>query len=105
WRVGRNGNRQRRRDGLASLTRSRRLIVRRLAHVVLPLIVAVVWPAVSCQRGGVSGTVPVSGKVTYKGQPVAQATVTFIGEGEARTAVAITDARGVYQLKTLDSVG
>jgi hypothetical protein len=79
--------------------------VRKLADIVVPLIVAVVLSAVSCQRGSVSGTVPVSGKVTYKGQPVAQATVTFIGEGEARAAVAITDASGIYQLKTLDSAG
>jgi len=61
--------------------------------------------AVGCSRGSLSGTVPVTGKVTYKGQPVANATITFIGQGEARTAVAVTDASGVYRLKTLDSNG
>src|SRR5437867_1191633 len=61
--------------------------------------------AAGCQRGGIAGTVPVVGKITYKGQPVADATVTFIGEGDARPAVAITDAAGVYRLKTLDTAG
>lgn len=51
------------------------------------------------------GTAPVTGKVTYKGQPVAGATVTFVGEGDARSATAITREDGTYSLMTLDSEG
>jgi len=59
-----------------------------------------------CGGGGVSGTVPVSGKVSYKGQPVAGAIVTFNGEGaESRTAVAVSEADGTYKLRTLESEG
>ena len=53
----------------------------------------------------ISGTIPVSGKVTYKDQPVAGATVTFIGQGEGRSATAITAADGTYKLQTLDAAG
>ena len=55
--------------------------------------------------GNSLNTVPVSGKVTYQGQPVEGATVSFVGEGELKTAVAITKADGSYQLMTLDSKG
>jgi hypothetical protein len=71
----------------------------------LPIVAAIVLLAVGCNPGSVRGTVPVSGKVTYNGQPVADATVTFIGEGDARIAVSVTDASGEYRLKTLDSAG
>jgi hypothetical protein len=54
---------------------------------------------------GISGTVPVSGKVTYKDQAVAGATVSFLGAGEARPATAITAPDGTYKLMTLDAVG
>jgi hypothetical protein len=58
-----------------------------------------------CSDGGVLGTIPVGGKVSYKGAPVAGATVTFMGQGDARPAVAVTEADGTYRLKTLDSEG
>jgi hypothetical protein len=62
--------------------------------------------AIGCGGGGVSGTVPVSGKVSYKGQPVAGAIVTFTGGGEgSRPAVAVSEADGTYKLKTLESDG
>jgi len=62
--------------------------------------------AIGCGGGGVSGTIPVSGKVTYKGQPVAGAIVTFNAEGaEGRTAVAVSGADGTYKLRTLESDG
>jgi Carboxypeptidase regulatory-like domain len=69
------------------------------------LQVAMVVSALGCNQGSLPGTVPVSGKVTYKGQPVPHATVTFLGEGDTRTAVAVTDASGTYQLQTLDNRG
>src|SRR5262245_26970608 len=79
--------------------------VRMVAEFILTFSVASAMLPVGCNRGSVLGTVPVSGKVTYRGQAVANATVTFIGEGDARAAVAVTDPRGVYRLKTLDSAG
>jgi hypothetical protein len=58
-----------------------------------------------CSSSNPLGTVPVRGKVTYKGQPVAGATVTFVGEGNAKTATAITADDGHYALATLDYTG
>jgi hypothetical protein len=43
----------------------------------------------------------VSGKVTYQGQPVANATVTFLPDAAgSQSATGITDASGEYQLST-----
>lgn len=50
---------------------------------------------------GNSGAVPVSGKVTYNGQPVANANVIFTPKN-GRPAVGKTDAEGKY---TLSNVG
>lgn len=47
-------------------------------------------------------TAPVSGTVIYRGQPVANATVTFIGPGAARFSVGQTDAAGAFRLTTYD---
>jgi hypothetical protein len=47
----------------------------------------------------------VSGKVTYRGAPVAGAIVTFVPEGQGRTATATTGAAGVFSLTTVDSSG
>ena len=60
---------------------------------------------VGCNSGSVSGTVPVSGKVIYKGAAVEGAIVTFVPEGEGRTATATTAAGGVFSLNTVDSPG
>jgi hypothetical protein len=55
---------------------------------------------------GCSGptVVPVTGKVTYKGQPLAKATVTFIPTGSeggpASLAVSFTDDEGNFTLQT-----
>lgn len=60
---------------------------------------------VGCNSASVSGTVPVSGKVTYKGAPVEGAIVTFVPEGKGRTATATTGAGGVFSLTTVDAPG
>ena len=56
-----------------------------------------------CGDAGVSdrpNVVPVSGTVTYNGQPVDGATVTFISKGSARASLGVTDANGVFRLTT-----
>lgn len=55
--------------------------------------------------GGIPGTIPVSGTVTYGGKPVEGATISFIGKGAERPATAISKADGKYDLYTLDSRG
>lgn len=51
------------------------------------------------------GTVPARGMVTFKGQPIAGATVTFVGEGDTKTATAITGSDGRFELATLNFAG
>lgn len=65
------------------------MIARRAALLVLACILL-------CGCG--SGKVPVSGRVTYKGQPLADATVMFHGESTHATAHAITDDKGEFML-------
>jgi hypothetical protein len=79
--------------------------VRLIAPAHLLLLLACGLIVTGCSSGSVSGTVPVSGKVIYQGQPVTGATVSFVGEGNARPAVAISDESGTYDLMTLDTRG
>ena len=58
-----------------------------------------------CSGGSGIDTVPVTGKVTYKGQPVDGARVSFIGQGSAKTATGVSGADGSYTLMTLDANG
>ena len=59
-----------------------------------------------CGSGSVSGTSPVKGKVTYNGQPVEGATISFYSEADGvRPAVAVSGSDGTYELKTLDTTG
>src|SRR5687768_7723562 len=70
-------------------------------HCVLLLLTTIS----GCGPGNKLGTAPVTGTVTYRGQPVDGATVSFIPDGDGRPATAITKAGGAYQLTTLDSEG
>lgn len=54
---------------------------------------------------GNNGLAPVTGKVTYQGQPVSGATILFMGEGAARPATAVSGPDGGYSLQTLDASG
>ena len=69
--------------------------------------VAVLFASVAgCSQGRKVDTVPVSGKVTFKGSPLEGATVAFVrkaqqGETAAQMpASGVTDANGVYNLTT-----
>jgi hypothetical protein len=48
-------------------------------------------------------THPVTGTVTYNGEPVEGANVTFVAAGEGQGAAAVTDASGKYSLSTFAS--
>ena len=63
---------------------------------------------VSIALGGCSGSSDLSavtGKVTYKGQPVSGATILFMGDETTRPATAISSSDGSYSLMTLDKKG
>jgi hypothetical protein len=48
-------------------------------------------------------TVPVSGSVKYKGQPVSGALVSFASVGAPRTATGLTNAQGEFKLTTVNT--
>lgn len=57
--------------------------------------------AAGCSGGSNLPTVPASGVVTYKGQGVAGAMVTFVNNDTAgKPAAGVTDEQGRFQLKT-----
>lgn len=56
-----------------------------------------------CSGGSSVKTVKASGVVNYKGQPVAEASVAFLGDGTIRPAVAVTDDDGQFVLTTVRS--
>ena len=75
----------------------------RLAIRVVAVLVLVIGAGfVGCDGGGGKRPVkPVVVTVTYKGQPVADATVTFISDdGEPTSAFGKTDAQGIAKPKT-----
>ena len=78
-------------------------VVTRTASLLVALAISVI---AGCGEGGDQATapVPVSGTVTFEGQPVAGAYVAFRPEGKTRGGGgrAITDASGKYELKSPD---
>ena len=64
--------------------------------------IAVCVSLLGCGKGG--GLVPVTGKVTYKDQPVAGATVILLSE-KGTAATGLTDANGVYTVNTQGVAG
>ncbi len=55
-----------------------------------------------CSDAGPAGpkTVKATGVVTYKGKPVAEATVSFLGDGKTQAALALTNEEGLFVLTT-----
>jgi hypothetical protein len=69
--------------------------------LLLLVCAALVW---GCGGSDRPDTVPVSGKVTYQGNPVQGAQVVFRAkEGGARNASGMTDPQGEYELTTFDT--
>jgi len=65
------------------------------------MLVAAIWLGVlGCSGSSGPATAPVSGLVTYKGQPLADADVSFAPEGGGRVATGRTDASGRFTLGT-----
>lgn len=59
-----------------------------------------------CSRGPAVSTIPVSGKITYNGAPLAEAIVTFVNvDPDGRSANGVTDANGAYTLQTFVTPG
>ena len=59
--------------------------------------------SIGCKKGGLQGLVPLSGTVTYNGEPVEGAQITFAPDDAAngRSALAKTEADGSYKAMTL----
>lgn len=76
-------------------------MTRSIACLILMLLLVGCGETVDANR---PKTVPVTGSVTYNGQPVDGATVTFMaGSSEGRGAVATTDASGKFLLTTFEA--
>lgn len=56
--------------------------------------------AIGCAKGTAGGpkTVPIAGKITFKGQPLADAEIEFIHDGEVFASYGKTDSQGNFQL-------
>ncbi|OJW22550.1 MAG: hypothetical protein BGO49_00760 [Planctomycetales bacterium 71-10] len=67
----------------------------------LGLTLAVATGLAGC--GGEPGLVKVTGKITYKGQPVAKGNVYFTPEKGGRAAESPLDSSGSYRLGTFDT--
>jgi hypothetical protein len=74
----------------------------RLTGIVAKIFLASCLLLAGCSGSGRPALAPVRGTVTYKGKPVAGATVVFLCEGAPRLAVGMTDERGGYQLTTYE---
>jgi hypothetical protein len=75
----------------------------KVQHFKLCLVAVLL--CLGCGQSNPLGTVPVGGKVTYNGQAVDAATVSFIPDGDGRPATAKTGSDGTYNLNTLDWPG
>lgn len=67
-------------------------------HVAMKSMILCAFILLGC--GENRGTLPISGKVTYQGTPVANARVVFISKSGGRSADGVTNSEGVYRLGT-----
>ena len=75
---------------------------RRLAEALIGLVLVPLIMSGCGEDDGIGKRYPVSGTVTYRGQPVPKATVTFTpaDAGSGRPATGTTDQDGYYSLST-----
>jgi hypothetical protein len=69
---------------------------------VISLLIAGCCLAAGCSGSDRPEVAPVRGQVTYQGQPVAGAMVSFLCQGAPRLATATTDESGNYALTTFE---
>lgn len=72
--------------------------MRKVMLLICSLLICV---QLGCGKSGLNGTIPTTGKITYKSQPIEGATVVFSPIGEGRSASGLTDAQGNFKLTTL----
>jgi hypothetical protein len=66
----------------------------------------VVLGVVAAGCGSSNNTLPATGTITYKGKPVANASVSFMPEGtNAVMGIGSTDAAGKYEIRTRGQLG
>ncbi len=58
--------------------------------------------AFGCSTEDHPAVAPVTGRVLYQGQPVANANVTFMNESAARAATGVTNEQGEFRLTTFE---
>lgn len=66
----------------------------------LMVTLAILTTSLTGCGGGGSNLVPVTGRVTYQGKPLANATVTFIPQGDGSLGVASTGEDGTFTIET-----
>lgn len=71
-----------------------------LRYVLLGSLCAATALGCSSRKASPAPVFPVTGSVTYKGQPVAGADVTFYNDEQKRSAFGRTDEQGKYRLTT-----
>jgi hypothetical protein len=74
----------------------------RIARPARLLIAIALLMPTGCDRSDRPETAAVHGTVTYRGQPVAGATVAFLGRNSPRIASGETDEQGRFQLTTFE---
>lgn len=69
---------------------------------ITQLLAACCYLITGCSGSGRPAIAPVWGQVTYRGEPVADATVVYLCPGAPRLAVGKTDDHGKYRLTTYE---
>lgn len=81
------------------------LQVRSVAGRCAALLAMMCWVTCGCsgRDPNLPPTAPVSGQVTYNGQPVNQGTITFHPVGEGNPGVSLLDENGYFELSTYEA--
>jgi len=75
--------------------------IHRFVYTAIPCVL-VLFALSGCDRGKVPGLVKYEGTVTYNGEPLAEAMLSFSPTSGGRTAYAMTNAEGQFKVTTID---